>query len=257
MLKGIKAVAFDLDGTIYFGNTLAEGADGLVDFLVGEGIKVFYFTNNSIKTRTELKEKLTGMGLAADISQIYNSAYAAAVYVKEKGAKKVYCVGSEGLKEEIRLQGISVSSKDVEIIVIGLDADFTYRKLADVLHIYSKTGCPIVACNRERNYPVEHGVLMPGCGPIVSSIENACATSVDYVVGKPNTYMMAILTRDWKLDSTDVLVVGDSYDSDIEMARKFSCRSVLISKSKQPDVHDAVVVRDISDIKELFEGVRL
>lgn len=248
--RDIKAVAFDLDGTIYFGNAIADGAADIIRLFEQSGIAVFYFTNNSMKTRLQLFEKLTGMGLKTDIGHIYNSAYATAVYARDRGVRRVYCVGSGGLREEIRKQGLSVSDEDADIIILGLDTEFDYRKLTAVLQTYVQSRCPIIACNRERTYPVEGGLLMPGCGPLVSAVENACAASVEYVVGKPNTYMMEILSKEWGLDNTGILVVGDSYESDIEMAKRFNCRSILISRENVTgrNYTDTLVVSDISDI---------
>jgi HAD superfamily hydrolase (TIGR01450 family) len=117
---------------------------------------------------------------------------------------------------------------DPQAVVVGLDPEFTYNKLAQALwHLQS--GCQLVACNQDKNYPIENGRLMPGCGSIVAAILGSYDKQVDFAVGKPNTYMMELLSGDHGLTNQDILVVGDSLATDIEMANRFGCQSILVT----------------------------
>ena len=91
-------------------------------------------------------------------------------------------------------------------------------------------GAKFVACNRDRTFPVERGV-MPACGSMVASIESAWGRKPDYEVGKPNTFFLEMITRETKLAASQILVVGDTMESDIAMAINFGSPSVLISGS--------------------------
>lgn len=246
----IKAVVFDLDGTIYRGNELIRGAASVLRLLVRRGFQVLYFTNNSTRARAQIKEKLSRMGLNLELRQVYNSSYATGMYLRQNGFKKVFCIGTEGLISELKTQGIQITEQKPEAIVVGLDPEFDYRKLAMALRVFHKTKCPIIACNLDRNYPVEDG-LIPGCGPIVSSIEDACGKKTDAVIGKPNTFMLEMLLEDWGLKKEDILVVGDSYESDIVMARRFNCKSVLISGPGHIEESGIINLSRISLLKHL------
>ncbi|NLU49345.1 MAG: HAD-IIA family hydrolase [Syntrophomonadaceae bacterium] len=252
-MTGIKAIAFDLDGTIWFGEQVAAGAPELVSYLQGKGIRVFYFTNNSSKSRRQVAEKLTRMGFAPRAGEVYTSAYATAVYAAENGVQDVYCIGSPGLLEELAAHGVQVLDDEeaARALIIGLDVEFNYTRLAKALRLLQR-GCPAIACNRDRNYPVENDRLLPGCGAIVAAIEESFGVKVDYAVGKPNTYMMELLSRDWKLANQEILVVGDTYTSDIEMARRFGCPSVLISAEPKPEAAETIVVARLADIRKLI-----
>jgi HAD superfamily hydrolase (TIGR01450 family) len=252
VISNIKVVSFDLDGTIYFGDELAKGAIDLINFLDYKGIKVYYFTNNSTKSRAQLHEKLNGMGLSVSNSQIYSSAHATAVYVKQQGIRSVFCVGAQGLIDELKLLNISLSEDKAEIIVVGLDPYFDYKTMAKVLNKFTKDKCPIIACNKDGNYPIENNLLMPGCGAIVSAIEHACGKTVDIVIGKPNTYMIELLSTDCNINNNEIMVVGDSYASDIEMAKRYNCLSVLIANNPDPNVTDTIVVKELCEIKDIF-----
>ena len=58
-LEGIKAVFMDLDGTLYLGGNLIEGVNDFLDRLDKKGIKKFYLSNNSSRSKKEYLEKLT------------------------------------------------------------------------------------------------------------------------------------------------------------------------------------------------------
>lgn len=229
-MKNIKAVAFDLDGTIYTGEKLVEGVIETLSYLKQKGIRVFYFTNNSGKSREDIHRKLEQLNLQPEIQAVYNSAYATGIYLKQNGFGKVYCCGASGLKDEITGRGIAcVGEKESpDAVVVGLDHSFDYAKMTAALNLLRKKDCRFIACNKDRNYPVEDSRLMPGCGAIVAAIERAADRQADVVIGKPETFMLDLLCADWRLRNEDVLVVGDTFDSDIAMADAYGSPSLLL-----------------------------
>jgi len=253
VFRDIKAVAFDLDGTIYVGESLVPGAAELTGYLKDKGVDVFYFTNNSSKTRIQIFEKLRKLGLAVEITEVYSSAYAAGLYLKEKGYSSVYCCGSEGLRAEIEANGtkcVNDGAKKIQAVVVGLDHLFDYKKMTIGLNLLRDKECKFIVCNKDITYPGEGDILMPGCGSIVAALENASERTADIIIGKPETYMLELLCRDWKLKPEQVLVVGDMYDSDIEMAKRAGAKAVFICKNaKQNDVK---TFTSISDMKEIL-----
>ena len=52
LCQGIKAVLFDLDGTLYLGNQLVDGIADVLNGLADHDLKPLYVTNNSSKSRT-------------------------------------------------------------------------------------------------------------------------------------------------------------------------------------------------------------
>ena len=64
-LDGIKAVFLDLDGTIYIGDSLIDGALDFLGRLEIRGIKRYFLSNNSSKSVEQYLEKLRGLGINA------------------------------------------------------------------------------------------------------------------------------------------------------------------------------------------------
>ena len=63
----IKAIIFDLDGTIYHGNKVIEGATDFIKKLKSNSLKYLFITNRSDRILDEIadrieKNKMTGLG---------------------------------------------------------------------------------------------------------------------------------------------------------------------------------------------------
>lgn len=113
-------------------------------------------------------------------------------------------------------------------MLIGLDPEFDYEKLSVAANVALGAG-KVIACNKERSYPGEDQQLMPGCGGMVASVEWCSGRMVDLTIGKPSTFMLKEVSEQLGLAPAEILVVGDTYDTDILMANKFGSPSVIVS----------------------------
>lgn len=245
-----KVFAFDLDGTIYTGNRLVEGAYEIVNYLRQRGAKVVFFTNSSTRSVQQVYDKLKRMGLNPTLEDIHTSARAAAIYTSKKYISQVHCIGTDGLKSELQSFGVRVTDAEytAEAIVIGLDPDFSYAKLSEIMP-YRETRCLLIACNRDKSYPIENNIYLPGCGPIVAAVEEALGRNIDFITGKPNTFMLDILSHQLDCNNTDITVIGDSYESDIQMAMRYGVKSFLLSTTRDAKITDSTI--QISNIIEI------
>ncbi len=236
----IRAVALDLDGVVYEGDHVIKGAAETIYSLKEKGIDVYFVTNNSGKKRASIADKLNLMGIESTVDQIITSGYCAAVLVNDLCRIKQYricLIGSEELAEEFfQFNQDIVFEPPAEILVVGLDKAFNYARLSAGLNALRR-GAIFVACNRDRTFPVGDNQVLPGCGPVVAALEWAWGKQADHIVGKPNTMMLELIAVKHGLKPCEILVVGDSLESDIAMAKKFGCPSVLISHN---DLHGSM-----------------
>jgi HAD superfamily hydrolase (TIGR01450 family) len=228
----VKAVALDLDGVVYFGTRPAEGAAKAIGAIRDLGLEVFFVTNNSAKTRAEIATKLQRVAIPARKDDVLSSGYAAATLIRgllADGRHRVCVIGAAGLRSEIaEVAAGSSTDPPYDFLVVGLDPDFNYEKISLGLDTLLK-GAIFIACNRDANYPAENGRLLPGCGPIVAAIETAARRRADLEAGKPNTVLLELLAERRSIGPGEILVVGDSIESDIAMAGRFGSPSVLVS----------------------------
>lgn len=249
MFKNIKTAAFDLDGTIYYGSKIIDGALDVINALKSKGIKVIFVTNNSTKVRSQVADKLNGMGINCTEEDIMTAAYASACFAKEHELKNLYISGTDMLKKEFADIGVSYTEipEEAENLIIGCDSKYTYDKMTLALraglnakHIYS--------CNTDRHFLGEGQKSYPGCGAMVAAIEWCCNKKCDAMIGKPGTYMLEFICKTNGLENEELIMIGDTYETDIAMAKEKGCPSILIGNGYS----DTVCVDKISDILNMI-----
>lgn len=184
----IKAVVFDLDGTVYEGENLVDGALDAIDSLCDHGFEIYFCTNNSTRTRQQIANKLIQLGLNTTSEYVFSAGYGAACYLANAGFKQVSMVGMPGLKNELCAAGLAVVDRldQGQALVVGLDPAISYTSMSLFATLLDKN-IPIIACNRDRWFPGNNGELNPGCGILVDLVESLLGRSVDFIAGKPNT----------------------------------------------------------------------
>ena len=88
---------------------------------------------------------------------------------------------------------------------------------------------------------------MTGCGAMSAPIEWCAQRESDVIIGKPNTLMVKLLCEQEKLPAERFLMIGDTYESDIRMADRAGCKSILIDKET-----NCITVNNILEISKLF-----
>ena len=233
MFKNVKLVIFDMDGTIYLGSKLIDGANEVINYVRSTGRKVCFLTNNSTKTRTQIYEKIRKLGVECTEKDIFTSGYTATIYLKKHSIKNVYVCGSDDIKHEFEQEGVSVATEqDAKNLFIGYDISFNYEKLTRAFHVAQKANKIIVA-NIDAFYPGENGVLYPGCAAMVGAIEYSIRRKSDIIIGKPNTLMLEIISLQYNVNNNEILIIGDNYESDIIMAKENDSPSILIGDSRE------------------------
>jgi len=232
ILQGVKAVAIDLDGVIYAGDRLLPYAREFVEFLRNLGKSVFFITNNSGKSRKNIAFKLKNLGINATIDEVYSSGYATGIFLKQIDDKPiVFVIGSEELKNEFIDLKINVSDQpECKYLVVGFDRNFTYEKIVLGFQMIQE-GALFIACNRDKSFPIEGGKSMPACNAMIAAIEHTTGKKPDYIVGKPEIFMLELISKSNSYQPHEILVIGDSPETDIIMANKFGSPSILVSKN--------------------------
>ncbi|MBU0532841.1 phosphoglycolate/pyridoxal phosphate family phosphatase [Candidatus Micrarchaeota archaeon] len=246
----IKGVIFDLDGTLYRGKKVIDGAAETLERLRNSGVKVLFLTNAATKSRENVAQKLTNMGLQANKEEVYSSSYFLARYIssKHKG-KKVFVVGEQGILDEFREAKVECVEERADIVVVGLDRKFTYEKLAHAL-AELRDGAILIASNKDPTFPTENS-FMPGAGSIVAAIETASGKEAR-VVGKPNCYPLELIKEDYGLKNEETVVVGDRLDTDIKFANCCGIKSVLVLSgvNKKSDIKKDIPDYILSSVAE-------
>ena len=150
-IQKFKLYLFDMDGTLYLGDRLYDFTIELLDTIRETGGIYLFMTNNSSKSVNDYVKKLKKLGVEATRDDFMTSSQATAYYLhKHHEGKKLYVCGTESLKEELRVEGFSVTTnlKEVECIVMGFDTELTFQKLYDVSYLLqTQPDIPYIATN--------------------------------------------------------------------------------------------------------------
>ena len=106
-LDGIEAVFLDLDGTLYLGDQLIEGALDFLARLEGSGIRRFFLSNNSSRSVDQYVEKLRGMGVPASAEDVLLSTHDLLSWLDSNGVSETYLVGTAGMQHMLEGAGVS------------------------------------------------------------------------------------------------------------------------------------------------------
>ena len=78
----------DMDGVIYSGEQLIQGADKFISKLLDNKIPFTFMTNNSQRTRLEAVRKLKRLGIEVTEEHVYTSAMATGKFLGDQGDRK-------------------------------------------------------------------------------------------------------------------------------------------------------------------------
>jgi arabinose operon protein AraL len=226
----MKGFIFDLDGTVYLGDRLIEGAAEAIRALRERGDKVVFLSNKPIATRQSYAHKLTKMGIPTTVDDVLNSSLIVARYLQKvlRPGERVLVIGEEPIRQELRDHGIAMSANpyEVQYVVLSWDRQFTYDTLND-LYQAAIRGAVVIASNPDRTCPLEEGQI-PDTGAIIGALEGATGKPIDLVVGKPSPIAAEAAVRHLGLDYGSCYMVGDRLETDIKMGNDTGMNSVLV-----------------------------
>lgn len=240
---------FDLDGTIWLMGDLVPGAAQTVRELRKLNSQIVFLTNNSDGTREMFANQLTQMGIQADIDDIVSSSYVLAGYLARQAPEsRCYVIGADPMREEMVRAGLHLSDRpgEIDYVVLGIDRDFTYRKLQIAFEAIN-SGALFVATNPDPYVPTPNGNLAD-IGALIAAIETCTGHPLDMLAGKPNTYIVEMALQRMNIPRQSCLMVGDQLGTDVLAAKKSGIPVALLMR-------DPNVVRQLEDWQEKPEFV--
>src|ERR1700744_2141964 len=215
----------DLDGTVFRGHALTEGAAESLDKVSGRKL---FVTNNASRSAGEVAEHLRDIGLKATADDVVTSAQSAAHVLAAQLApeSRVLVVGTDSLADEIAAVGLRplrLFEDNPHAVVQGHSTETGWINLAEAA-LAIRAGALWVAANVDATLPTERG-LLPGNGSMVAALK-AATDAEPQVAGKPApTLLLDALARG---DFRTPLVVGDRMNTDIAGANAAGLPSLMV-----------------------------
>ena len=220
----MSIIATDLDGTIFKGQTLIDGVkEGLLK-IINEGIEIYYTTNNSSQTPSEIKDKLEYLlQLNIDISKIITPLVIFQnLYSNNKS--NIFIYGSDNLKNYIKNLNINVTSlENAELVLIGRKEENNFSEINEIIKNVS-LGKNILSLNKDLTFPTEFGEKA-GNGAVVKIIEDELSINIP-TLGKSGDHYSSYFIKN---KITVNYVIGDRVDTDIIFGKNLNAKSFLVS----------------------------
>lgn len=252
-----KLFLLDQDGTIYNDGSLFDATPGFLKHIQTLGGRYIFITNNSSKSVDDYVRKLSAMGIACTREDFFTSAQATALYLQAHyPGKKVFCVGTKSLQEELKSASIELSDSDhAEVALMGYDTELTYQKLMDLSRLLTQKDVPYIATNPDWVCPVDFGYA-PDCGSFAFMIEKATG-KMPYFIGKPRPAMIELVMEKYGYQKADTVVIGDRLYTDIQSAINAGVTSicVLSGEAKLDDIVSGNIKPDytLDSIGDIFK----
>lgn len=216
----------DMDGVIYSGESLIEGADKFIYNLLKKKISFTFMTNNSQRTRLESVRKLKGLGIDVEEDHIYTSAMATGKFLGDQGSNgTAYVLGEGGILTSLHENGIKLVNTDPEFVVLGEGRNFTLEMVQRAVDMIL-AGAKFITTNRDPS-PKKPGWNNLGIAATTAMIEEATGRKA-FVTGKPSPVMMRSARKYLGLETAETTVIGDTMETDIQGGVQMGYKTILV-----------------------------
>ncbi|HHJ38304.1 MAG: HAD family hydrolase [Methylothermaceae bacteria B42] len=254
-IEGIRGLLLDLDGVLYVGDTVIEGAHNAISAIRQHGYKLRFITNTSTRSLASLQKKLAGLGFDIPKSEIISAPQAALLYLKSKGRPVCHLLLAEDVKQDFtRFQQ---SDEKADAVVIGdIGEAWNYAILNRAFRLLF-SGAELIAMHKNRFWQTESGLQMD-IGGFVVALEYASGKQAK-IMGKPSIDFFQMALQDMGLPASQVAIVGDDIESDIGGGQQAGLMGILVKTGKyresfvkaskiQPDL----VIDSIADLPKVL-----
>ncbi len=256
-----EAYIFDLDGTVYLGDSLLPTVEHTLTKLRSLGKQTVFLSNNPTQSREDYAQKLTRLGLLTAAEDVINSSAVMVHLLKEHHpSARLFVVGEESLRRELNAAGFELTdeARHIDVVIASFDRTFAYWKL-QVAFDAIRAGARFFATNADRYCPVPGGGE-PDAAAMIAAIEACTDTKVEAVVGKPSHYMADAVLYLLNKPPENCLMIGDRLETDILLGLNAGMSAALTltgatneSALKESSIKPTYVFRQLADL--LPEGV--
>jgi glycerol-1-phosphatase len=229
LVEKYSAFAIDLDGVVWRGEKLIDGAVEGLKAVRAAGKPLLLLTNNGGYHPNEVVERLADGGFELDPEEVLTTSVVARHWIIEndlRGAPAFILAPATvaaQLADVLRIRYVE-AGQTAKVVLVGRDTDFNYVRLALAADAI-RAGASFLSLNKDPVMPVENGGKLPGTGSIVAAVEAASGREAT-VLGKPELPMMEAAAE--RLGTEGVLMIGDRLESDILGAQRIGWDSALV-----------------------------
>jgi len=222
----IHAVLLDLDGVLFIGDHIIDGADQAVKQLREQQLKVAGLTNTTTQSRRMIADKLQQLGIAISCNELFTPA---ALAVHAIGGRSVRLFIRDALREDFA--SVHEDVKHPEVIVMGDIGGEGYQpETLRNIFLHVMDGAAILALHKNRFWQMPDGLHLDlGC--FVAAVEYATGKQAT-ILGKPSADFFHGVCKALDVTPASALMVGDDIEFDILGAHTAGLQTALVHTGK-------------------------
>jgi HAD superfamily hydrolase (TIGR01450 family) len=240
-LSCVRALIFDMDGTLVLGNAASgahEALPGAVDLLAllkARGIPFRVFTNGTAKAPGVYAASLRAAGLDVDDSEMMTPSTAAADWFVRRGIRRVRVLGLQGVQAPLREAGLDVvgpseKADGVEAVFTGWFREFTFPDLeAACRDVWA--GALLTTASNVPFFAARGGRAI-GASFAINAMIRSLTGKKAKVLGKPSREALRCALRSMGLPAANEVltaVVGDDPALEMRMANVAGALGVAVT----------------------------
>lgn len=262
MTSAFEGAVLDLDGTVYRGDELLPGAATAIEMLREAGIGTLFFSNNPTKSQAAYADRLAGLGIDADPSEVLSSGTVTTRFLADEHAgETVFLIGADGLKAQFDAAGIDLvdDATAAEILVASWTREFGY---GDLLAGYRalEAGATFYGTDPDRLIPAAEG-MVPGSGSIINAVAGTDEREPEKVLGKPSVEAQRAALDALGAPAERCFIVGDRLNTDIALGQRAGMTTVLVRTGittdadlAKSDMRPDYVIDSLADIDRVVSA---
>jgi HAD superfamily hydrolase (TIGR01458 family) len=224
----VRAVLFDVEGTLAVAGKPVEGAARAIEALAERGIPWSFVTNTTSRPRRALAAELAAMGLPSDPERIFTAPLAGRAFLLDRGWKRAHLLVRDAVVEDF--SDIAPDAEAPDAVVLGDLGEQTTFEILNRAFRLLLGGSAFVTLARNRYYRGPDGLLLDQ-GPFVAALEYATGREA-ILVGKPAPGFFERALAPLGVEPEEAIMVGDDLDADVGGAQRAGLQGALVRTGK-------------------------
>jgi HAD superfamily hydrolase (TIGR01450 family) len=242
--KDFKVIMLDSYGVVKNHKGLIHGVEKTINWIKSEEKSFKLLTNDASRSQEQQQQSLAKLGLTnIELGEIITSGMMAKHFLEHKITDgHIAYLGTENSAEYILQSGLQhIPVRDVDLdnlesisaFVFLDDEGFDWNTDIDkTVNILRKKTMPVILANSDKFYPVSKNDVAIATGGIAKLVESMLHRKFIHF-GKPDSQMFMYafkqLTEEiGAIDKKDILMVGDTLETDILGGNKFGVQTMLV-----------------------------
>ncbi len=241
--KKYKVIMLDSYGVLKNHKGLIDGVQKTLEFIREDDKTFRVLTNDASRSPQEQVDKYVELGLPGiELHEMITSGMMAKQFLEQKITNgKIAYLGTESSADYILQSGlehIAVSKvdlddiEDISAFVFLDDEGFDWNTdINKTVNLLRRKNMPVILANSDRFYPVSKHDVAVATGGIAKLVESMLGKKFLHF-GKPDSQMFMYayeqMVEQGPINKEDILMVGDTLQTDILGGNKFGVKTMLV-----------------------------